>query len=231
MFGNNPTLKRSEGDGDVLDVHEMFYTIQGEGPYAGVTAVFVRLFGCHLKCTWCDTDFSKQNQMSIDDIMLKVGRLDRHPMARSLIVLTGGEPTRQPIDKLVDTLLSTGRTVQIETAGSFFRPCMSNFRCDTVVSPKNSFVHKEVARHAVAFKYVISADMELDTDGLPITDTQGRDKPKPLAKPPAGTQVFLSPMDEYNPTKNAANLRRVSELVMKHGYRMGVQMHKLVDLP
>src|SRR5262245_43069443 len=99
MFGDNPILKRQEGDGSTLDIHEIFYTLQGEGPYAGLPAVFIRLFGCHLKCTWCDTDFSQQNAMPVAVILDKVRELDRHP--KSLIVLTGGEPTRQPIDFLV----------------------------------------------------------------------------------------------------------------------------------
>jgi len=234
VFGQNPTLKREEGDGASLSVHEIFHTIQGEGPHAGVPAVFIRLFGCHLKCTWCDTDFSTDNMMDVDDIIETVRTYDQKASYTvQLVVLTGGEPTRQPIDNLVHRLLRHHYIVQIETAGSFFRDCMTLPGCDTVVSPKNSFVHKDVASHARAYKYVISADMELDVDGLPITDTQGIGSYKTLAKPPIlyNPEVYLSPMDEYDTEKNAANIRRVAELAMKHGYRMGVQMHKLVGLP
>jgi 7-carboxy-7-deazaguanine synthase len=230
MFGANPVLKREDHLGLVLNVHEIFYTIQGEGPHAGLPAVFIRLFGCHLKCSWCDTDFSNKNLMTIDKIISRVQGLDKN--YPSLIVLTGGEPTRQPIDALVTKLLDNDHRVQIETAGSFYRDCMRV--CDVVVSPKTSFVDYEVASHAAAFKYVISADMTLDSDGLPITDTQGRNRVKALFKPPEGfpkSMIFLSPMDEYNVDKNKANLIKVAKLAMKHGYRMGVQMHKLVDLP
>lgn len=231
MFGQNPILKQEVHSGLNLDVHEIFYTIQGEGPHAGVPAVFIRLFGCHLKCTWCDTDFSTQNNMSLPQILDKVASLDKN--SPSLVVLTGGEPTRQPLEGLVGLLRERQHVIQIETAGSFWQDCMS--RCDIVVSPKTSYVHPKVEAHATAYKYVISADMKLDLeDSLPITDTQGRNRIKALAKPPDGfpkEMIFLNPMDEYDADKNKANLRRVAKLAMAHRYRMGVQMHKLVDLP
>jgi organic radical activating enzyme len=62
MFGKNATLKRELSDGQLLYVQEVFRTIQGEGPHAGLPATFVRLWGCHLKCYFCDTDFESNKQ-------------------------------------------------------------------------------------------------------------------------------------------------------------------------
>jgi 7-carboxy-7-deazaguanine synthase len=62
MFGKNPVAKQEiDGDGMALRVVDgaPFYTIQGEGPFAGDAAVFLRLHGCPLRCFFCDTEFSR----------------------------------------------------------------------------------------------------------------------------------------------------------------------------
>ena len=57
-----PEKQQLRGDG-LLAVHSIFYTIQGEGPFAGETAVFVRLAGCNLQCPLCDTDYTSDRRM------------------------------------------------------------------------------------------------------------------------------------------------------------------------
>lgn len=235
MFGDNKIEKRIEGDGHRLELKQIFYTIQGEGPHAGSCAVFIRLAGCHLACDFCDTEFENGNLTSVEAIVEQVLEADpwRDTDNKSLIVLTGGEPTRQPIDNLVRKLQVEGyRTIQLETAGSFWRDCLGWWGVETIVSPKTGHVDPKVAAVARAYKYVIDHRFKLDEDGLPITDTQGRGNERPLAKPPSDKPVYLSPMDAYNALHTAKNKTLVGKLAMKHHYIAGIQLHKeLGDLP
>jgi len=90
MFGKNVITKADYQPVD-LQVEEIFYTLQGEGPFAGRPAVFVRLAGCPLRCQWCDTQFDtglSKPRMRVDDIMREV---QRHAAAiATLVVITGG---------------------------------------------------------------------------------------------------------------------------------------------
>src|SRR5262245_38271129 len=99
----------------MLTVNEIFYSIQGESTYAGKPCVFVRLTGCDLRCSWCDTTyaFHEGRKMSIDDVMAQV-ELYGSP----LVEVTGGEPLLQPdVYPLLERLLEAGRTVLLETGG------------------------------------------------------------------------------------------------------------------
>ena len=99
----------------VLTVNEIFYSIQGESTYSGRPCVFVRLSGCDLRCSWCDTPYSfhEGRKMSLDEVLEEVGRY-----GSQLVELTGGEPLLQPdVYPLMDRLLESGRTVLLETGG------------------------------------------------------------------------------------------------------------------
>ena len=98
-------------------IHSLFLTIQGEGPFSGDAAVFVRLEGCNLQCPACDTDYTggpRAQILSADDIVGAVGVLVGTSRA-SLVVLTGGEPFRQDLAELVDALMIAGhRAVRLD---------------------------------------------------------------------------------------------------------------------
>ena len=96
-----------------LELHSIFYSIQGEGFNTGLPAVFIRLSGCNLSCSWCDTDHSCQFTMTPSEIVQFVQQWP----ARN-IVLTGGEPTIQDITPLVVDLRRAGLWVAIETNGT-----------------------------------------------------------------------------------------------------------------
>lgn len=239
MYGNNPLRKLDHGDGSTLHIHSIFPTIQGEGPYAGRSATFVRLHGCHLACTFCDTDF--ESVMEVRAVESVVEECVRHP-AR-LVVLTGGEPMRQNILPLVQRLTEAEFTVQIETAGSFWLDGLEMERMSIVVSPKTHTVHPRTAYFAKAWKYLISArTMSFDPlDNLPICNTQNtaEDAPqRPLARPPSDimklygpAQIFLQPMDEGDEKENAVNVKLCVELCLRHGYSLSLQQHKLIGVP
>ncbi|MDE3061294.1 MAG: 7-carboxy-7-deazaguanine synthase QueE, partial [Pseudomonadota bacterium] len=134
MRGNNPIRPPVQDEGQSLAVKRIFPTLQGEGPYAGHPAVFVRLGGCNLACAFCDTDFEGFATLAVNEIIGEVKRLAEG--ARRLVVITGGEPLRQNIVPLCEALLTEGFKVQIETNGTLARPLPENV--EIVCSPKNA---------------------------------------------------------------------------------------------
>jgi 7-carboxy-7-deazaguanine synthase len=108
-------------------ITEIFKSIQGEGTRAGLPCIFVRLTGCNLRCTWCDTAYAFHGgeKVSVDEVMERVESLNRRADGSaagvSLIELTGGEPLLQEeIYPLAERLLAAGYTVMIETSGERF---------------------------------------------------------------------------------------------------------------
>lgn len=99
-----------------MRVTEIFHSIQGESTYAGLPCVFVRLTGCPLRCTWCDTTyaFDEGAELDLDRI---VERVAEYPCR--LVELTGGEPLHDPeAFALATRLLDAGYTVLVETSGA-----------------------------------------------------------------------------------------------------------------
>ena len=100
----------------MLKVNEIFYSIQGESSFAGLPCVFVRLTGCNLRCSWCDTTYAYAEgfNVSVDEIL---SRIQAYPCR--LVEITGGEPLlQQETPVLAARLLDQGYTVLIETNGS-----------------------------------------------------------------------------------------------------------------
>jgi 7-carboxy-7-deazaguanine synthase len=100
-----------------LSIAEIFYSIQGESSYAGYPCFFIRLAGCNLRCTYCDTRYAYEKnhpRYNIDQILTK---LKKYPNV--LVEITGGEPLLQDgVYPFMDQLLASGRTVLLETNGS-----------------------------------------------------------------------------------------------------------------
>lgn len=100
----------------MLRVNEVFHSIQGESSFAGWPCVFVRLTGCNLRCTYCDTRYAYEEgeDLSMPDVLLKVKAFDC-----PLVEITGGEPLLQEeAPRLAEALLSHGLVVLVETNGS-----------------------------------------------------------------------------------------------------------------
>lgn len=229
-----------------LDVHSVFYTIQGEGPFAGSPAVFVRLAGCNLQCPLCDTDYtSKREFLTTVDLRDRViaasdGLPANHTQAirtreamrkpSPLVVITGGEPFRQDITYHVWALLDAGFPVQIETNGTLFIPDFPYERVTIVCSPKAGKVNKHLAPYITAYKYVIRAG-EVAPDGLPTLALAHPASPR-VARPPHGFMgtVYVQPCDEGNNVRNSKNLTAAVDSAMKHGYTLGIQLHKLIGV-
>jgi 7-carboxy-7-deazaguanine synthase len=111
-----------------MQITEIFRSIQGESTRAGLPCIFVRLTGCNLRCTWCDTAYAFHGgtKMNVDEVLAQVkelsgnaaGESPGNPRMLSLVELTGGEPLLQPeVIPLAQELLDRGYTVMIETSG------------------------------------------------------------------------------------------------------------------
>ena len=101
-----------------MQITEIYRSLQGESTYAGLPCVFVRLTGCNLRCSWCDTEYSFYGgeKMTSEQVLAKVKSLSA---AGGLLEITGGEPMLQERElvPLMQRLLNGGYTVMLETSG------------------------------------------------------------------------------------------------------------------
>lgn len=224
MFGKNKIMKPEIHLGDNLDVQEIFPTLQGEGPYAGYPAVFIRLGGCNLACDFCDTEFESYHNFSLVEILNQIQKLAQNSdgkIIRKLVVITGGEPMRQPIEKLCAGLIKLNFLVQIETNGTIFRELPAEIKI--ICSPKisNGKYHQirpDLLPHINAFKFIISKSHANYGDVTEVGQTK------------FNIPVYVQAMDECNETKNRANLEYATEICQQHGYLFSLQIHKILKI-
>lgn len=116
-----------------LNVSEIFFSIQGESSYAGLPCVFVRLAGCNLRCSYCDTNYAYNaaRNLEISDIIARV-----RAYGCSLVEITGGEPLfQEKTPRLIQDLLNLDYKVMVETNGSY-NICRIDHRCIKIVDIK-----------------------------------------------------------------------------------------------
>jgi 7-carboxy-7-deazaguanine synthase len=98
-----------------MNVNEIFFSIQGESSYAGQPCAFIRLTGCNLRCSYCDTPYAfyEGKEMSVHEVMTKI-----EAYLTRLVLVTGGEPMLQTqVHELFEGLMKSGYTVLVETGG------------------------------------------------------------------------------------------------------------------
>ena len=215
MFGKNSIAPIISKGGEFLEVVDIFLTIQGEGPFCGIPAVFIRLGGCNLQCQFCDTEFSDFHKLSLDKIIEETVSLTKNNKT-SLVVITGGEPLRQPIEKLCSTLIRNYFKIQIETNGTIFRklPEPVEIVCSPKIANKQYNITPELKNYADYFKFLVSAKGKYST--IPIIETN---------KP-----VYIQPIDEYSKRKNKYNINYALHIVQKHNYILSLQTHKIMGI-
>lgn len=224
MFGQNKKKPFLKGNGLFLEVTKIFKTFQGEGLYTGYPAVFIRLSGCNLNCSFCDTDFDTYKVLSVDSILQKISLLlkeNNSEPENHLIVITGGEPFRQPIEILCDKLIELKYKVQIETNGTFYRDI--NKKIDIICSPKNiggsyTKIKENLLNSITALKFLISANNK----NYFLPGEVGQNELKII--------TYLQPMDEYDIKKNKENMKRVVSLAKKYNYYISLQTHKILEI-
>jgi 7-carboxy-7-deazaguanine synthase len=145
----------------MIQLSEIFYSIQGEGSWTGTPAVFVRLAGCNLACDFCDTDYSTKFFATVEHVVALVREAGGDcPM----IVLTGGEPLAQSeTPALIEALRRDGRRVHVESNGTVFADLPEDvWLC---VSPKER-VDPRMAMRANEAKLIVDARVPEEQLGL-----------------------------------------------------------------
>jgi 7-carboxy-7-deazaguanine synthase len=190
----------------VLQLAEIFYSVQGEGTWTGTPAVFVRLAGCNLSCAFCDTDYALKFFASPAQI---VARVREEGGSCPMVVLTGGEPLAQRESAaLIGALRADGRRVHVESNGTI--PTELPADVWLTVSPKERLA-PAMARRANEAKLIVD----------------GRVPEEWIAGFPETTPLFLQP--EGNKPSNVA---LAVEAAKRHPgrLRLSLQTHKFIGV-
>lgn len=202
-----------------MKIYSIFKSLQGEGLTIGAPTAFVRTSGCPLRCTYCDTPqaFDKGEQMTIDQILTKVGKLKcRH------VCLTGGEPLAQKATAaLLKRLLDEGYHVVLETNGAMpldDLPCVENLTISMDIkcpssgeSEKMRFENIELLGPTDQLKFIIADDADFEYAIQVLEDH------------PAKCETIFTPV-------GGKDLKSLAEKVLKEDMSVRVlpQLHKFI---
>lgn len=233
---NKQPIEKLSTDAE-LQVNSIFWTIQGEGPFSGRRAVFLRLAGCNLQCPGCDTEYIKRERYDIQQVIRKVmlaipQGCEFEERERPLLVITGGEPFRQPnaLEQLLKEMIHSF-DIQIETNGTL-RPCKIPLGTMIVCSPKTGSVNSLLIPFISAYKYVLSADSVSDEDGLPVKVLGHSASKQGVARPFEGYKgpIYVQPMDTTDQKRDKLNRLACVRACQKYGYTLQLQIHKIVGV-
>lgn len=231
MFGKNEIVGKKYFDnaGDKVFVTSVFMTLQGEGPYRGEPAVFVRFAKCNLNCSFCDTWFDSGDWLTFDELETKIHNAVRDAYKPQNVpywlwnfdgektklhcglVITGGEPMLQKnITKMLYHFNDTFDWMQIESNGTSNQilPYGTTLVCSPKCSEKNGKPikylepHKDVLARADCLKFVMNADPESPYSNIPDWALEWKRQ--------TGKKIFVSPMNIYNKEPERNKTQKVS---------------------
>ena len=204
-----------------MKITEIFRSIEGEGSNMGYSTIFVRLFGCNLRCEWCDTTHSYEplgayTEMTIDEIYLQVKSL----LPSSMITITGGEPfLHNDLSALCDKLLTLNMRIKIESNGTIFRNIDDNIYLCVSPKPPNYTVDQQILSRVNELKFVV--DHCLQVDHIAQFKASFYNSVKCVLQPESNKQEFVA---------KALNLQ---QQLAEQNIHCAVlpQLHKLLNLP
>ncbi|WP_371185283.1 7-carboxy-7-deazaguanine synthase QueE [Thalassotalea maritima] len=220
----------------VYKINELFETIQGEGSFTGQPSIFIRLQGCPVGCSWCDTkhtweiDLDKQVSaqtvlnksseteewvaMTSEDILQTVQDQGYH--ARH-IVITGGEPAMYDLTPLCTLFERQGYSTQIETSGTF--EINTTDACWVTVSPKVNM--------RGGYEVLASAMQRANEIKHPVATEQHVNDLKALIKEHnvENTQVYLQPISQKERATKLA-----IDTCIANNWRLSIQVHKYIGI-
>ncbi|SEA80882.1 Organic radical activating enzyme [Prevotella sp. tc2-28] len=189
-------------------VNEIFYSLQGEGRWAGRAAIFIRFSGCNLKCPFCDTDFASYKKMKAKDILKELLEYSQC----NFVVLTGGEPTLQVTEDFVDMLHANGYYVAMETNATREVPRNINW---ITASPKKAYVSGGSVwlTKADEVKVVYDAVQEPDAFGI------------------SAKEYYIQPCDTGDKEMNDYIIKKCVEWVKNHPkWKLSLQQQKILKV-
>jgi len=209
-------------------VSETFFSIQGEGPTAGLPAVFIRLQGCSVGCRWCDTKYtwdpSGGRGADIDEL---VDEAALHPCRRAIV--TGGEPLESSLfTALIKALRARGFAIEVETSGTVAPPPEAPPGIQWNVSVKlagsgvedSRRIHPEAIRAFLAlgawWKFVVADDADV-AEVLRLAERFSLPGERILLQPQAIRREELMERSDW-----------VIEACKRHGFRFSPRLHLAV---
>ena len=190
-------------------VNEIFKSLQGEGFNQGKEMIFLRLSGCNLACSWCDTDYHPFTEYSVQQILDELSGFN----CKS-VLLTGGEPSAQLLDELLNALRDKGYWIAIETNGTINLDRYKSLIDYITVSPKKQINQFE------------ASEVRVVNDALTI------DKLRSLEKTINAANYYLSPL-EIGGSMNIQETMQLLAAINAVGtrpWRMSLQLHKLIGI-
>lgn len=218
-------MKLLKKDQCSFKVVEIFKSVEGEGKWVGLPAVFIRLEGCNLRCSWCDTTYSYDGktytELSKGDILDRVKKYNT-----KRVCITGGEPFfNENIDILIESLIEEDFTVFIQTNGTLWNDGLERINLEKVYitcSPKPPlyFIHKKLIPFINELKFVIDSTIKL-------SDILKKELEVLIHK----DSIILQP--ESNKKEMVEKALYFQEELLKIGIESRVipQCHKILNLP
>ncbi len=201
-------------------VNEIFLSLQGEGPAIGEPAAFVRLAGCNLSCSYCDTFHEGGRLMTVEEILEKL------PGGPQRVVITGGEPllAGEKLVELAAAISGSGKLVDIETNGTVTPPAGLAALVDNyVISPKLSNSGMSAAARRLApdlppgpLKFAAEAAQELNEAAA-------------VAAAHPGRQVIIMPLGAER-DEMLAGMERLRRPVQERGWRLLPRLQILLGI-
>jgi 7-carboxy-7-deazaguanine synthase len=202
-----------------LRIAEVFPSVQGEGLRQGEPTIFVRLSGCNLRCSFCDTKYARSGgeMRARDSVVAEVKKI-RLDFPALWVCLTGGEPLLQDISGLVRDLKKEGLKVQVETNGTIDRLLPVDWYTVSP-KPKDYSYQPRFRRAAKEVKLVASRDLTFE-----VVQRLRKEFPQE-------TPVILQP--ESNHQASAKRAMNILERCLKDGLtniRLSCQLHKIFNI-
>ena len=195
-----------------MRINEIFYSLQGEGRYAGTAAIFIRFAGCNLNCEFCDTKHQTYKIYTNDELLREIAKYK--PCDR--VILTGGEPTLQITAEFINLLVDNGYLVNIETNGTRPLPRFADVYW-VVCSPKFEFCDK--------------ADIKLDwIDELKVV-YRGKEQDMSKYDEIDATFRYLQPCDTGDIDTNKRIIKEAVEFIKQNPqWRLSLQTQKIIGI-
>ena len=180
-------------DEPILQLSEIFYSIQGESSFAGYPCLFFRLSGCNLRCSYCDAKYTYEEPTTPTPLSTLLTEAARYPNA--LIEITGGEPLLQDgVYPLMDGLLAAGRTVLLETNGSLSIARVPkevvkivDLKCpDSGMAEQMDLANLDLLAPHDEIKFVVSSRADYDWARAMIEEHRLAEKAKVILSPVVG---------------------------------------------